>query len=125
MHRPHDLTREKDADGVYVRVGSTNRRADPELIAELRRFAPGEGFDKQPMPGLNTEGPLPGPEVVGDSATSRLPSGKGGGAGMTPREATRLKRAAANVAAEALVVLHDAEKLHFLPVEPQGRRRRS
>jgi predicted HTH transcriptional regulator len=40
---------------VYVRVGSTNRRADAELIEELRRFARGEGFDEQPMPGLDSE----------------------------------------------------------------------
>jgi predicted HTH transcriptional regulator len=53
--RPHFLTREGPAGGVYVRVGSTNRRADAELIEELRRFARGEGFDEQPMPGLDWE----------------------------------------------------------------------
>lgn len=53
--RPHHLTREGPAGGVYVRVGSTNRRADAELIEELRRFARGEGFDEQPMPGLDSE----------------------------------------------------------------------
>lgn len=53
--RPHYLTREGPTAGVYVRVGSTNRRADPELIEELRRFARGEGFDEQPMPGLDSE----------------------------------------------------------------------
>jgi ATP-dependent DNA helicase RecG len=53
--RPHHLTREGSAAGVYVRVGSTNRRADAELIEELRRFARGEGFDEQPMPGLDSE----------------------------------------------------------------------
>lgn len=53
--RPHYLTREGPVNGVYVRVGSTNRRADAELIAELRRFARGEGFDEQPMPGLDSE----------------------------------------------------------------------
>ncbi len=53
--RPHFLTREGPTGGVYVRVGSTNRRADPELIEELRRFARGEGFDEQPMPGLDSE----------------------------------------------------------------------
>jgi ATP-dependent DNA helicase RecG len=50
--RPHFLTRSGPTSGVYVRVGSTNRRADPELIEELRRFARGEGFDEQPIPGL-------------------------------------------------------------------------
>ena len=53
--RPHHLTREGSTRGVYVRVGSTNRRADAELIDELRRFARGEGFDEQPMPGLDSE----------------------------------------------------------------------
>lgn len=40
---------------MYVRVGSTNRRADAELIEELRRFSRGEGFDEQPLPGLGSE----------------------------------------------------------------------
>jgi len=38
-----------------VRVGSTNSRADAELIEELRRFSRGEGFDDQPLPGLGSE----------------------------------------------------------------------
>ena len=54
--RPHYLKREGLAGGVYVRVGSTNRRADPEMVEELRRFARGEAFDEQPMPGLDSEG---------------------------------------------------------------------
>lgn len=53
--RPHHLTREGPVNGVYVRVGSTNRRADAELIGELRRVARGEGFDEQPMPELDSE----------------------------------------------------------------------
>jgi hypothetical protein len=28
-----------------VRIGSTNRLADPELIEELRRYASGEAYD--------------------------------------------------------------------------------
>jgi ATP-dependent DNA helicase RecG len=40
---------------VYVRVGSTNRCVDAELIEELRRFSRGEGFDEQPLPGLASE----------------------------------------------------------------------
>jgi ATP-dependent DNA helicase RecG len=36
-------------------VGSTNRRADRELIEELRRFARGEAYDEQPMPHLSSE----------------------------------------------------------------------
>jgi predicted HTH transcriptional regulator len=41
--------------GVYVRVGSTNRRADRELVEELRRFARGAAFDEQPLPGFDSE----------------------------------------------------------------------
>lgn len=41
--------------GVYVRVGSTNRRADDELVAELRRTGLGKSFDEQAMPELDSE----------------------------------------------------------------------
>lgn len=53
--RPHYLTREGPDRGVYVRVGSTNRLADSELIDELRRYARGEAYDEQPVPELNSE----------------------------------------------------------------------
>lgn len=53
--RPHWLSREGPVDGVYVRVGSTNRRADAEMVEELRRYARGDGFDEQPMPELDSE----------------------------------------------------------------------
>jgi len=53
--RPHFLKREGQERGVYVRVGSSNRRADHELIEELGRFARGEAFDEQPMPELDPE----------------------------------------------------------------------
>ena len=53
--RPHYLKRQGLDGGVYVRVGSTNRRADRELTLELRRFARGEAFDEKPMPGLDSE----------------------------------------------------------------------
>ena len=54
-HAKYYLEREGLAGGVYVRVGSTNRRADRELVEELRRFARGESYDEQPMPGLDSE----------------------------------------------------------------------
>lgn len=54
-NRPHYLKREGPEGGVYVRVGSTNRRADRELINELRRSARGETYDEQPMPDLDSE----------------------------------------------------------------------
>ena len=53
-NRPHCLGADP-ATGTYVRVGSTNRNADPELIAEMRRFANGESFDERPMPSLDSE----------------------------------------------------------------------
>jgi ATP-dependent DNA helicase RecG len=49
------MKRDGPERGVYVRVGSTNRPADGELIEELRRFARGEAFDEQPMPDLDSE----------------------------------------------------------------------
>ena len=52
--RPHHLMREGVDKGTYVRVGSTNRRADAELVQELRRAARGESFDEQPLPELDS-----------------------------------------------------------------------
>ncbi len=53
--RPHYFKPEGAERGVYVRVGSTNRRADPEMVQELRRIVRGESFDEQPMPDLDSE----------------------------------------------------------------------
>jgi predicted HTH transcriptional regulator len=53
--RPYYLKAAGAEDGVFVRVGSTNRRADQEMIEELRRFARGESFDEQPMADLDSE----------------------------------------------------------------------
>lgn len=53
--RPHHLVRAGAHAGTYVRVGSTNRRADDALIAEMQRFARGEAFDERAMPGLDSE----------------------------------------------------------------------
>jgi len=53
--RPHYLKKDGLKAGVYVRVGSTNRRADQELIEELRRFSRSETYDEQAMPELNSE----------------------------------------------------------------------
>ncbi|SBW17992.1 hypothetical protein [Protofrankia symbiont of Coriaria ruscifolia] len=38
-----------------MRVVLTNRRADPELVKELRRYALGEACDEQLMPELSSE----------------------------------------------------------------------
>lgn len=52
--RPHYLG-DAPETGAYVRVGSTNRRADTDLVAEMRRFALGQSFDEQPVPELDPE----------------------------------------------------------------------
>ncbi len=53
--RPHYLKNAGLEAGVYVRVGSTNRRAGSELIDEMRRFTRGESFDEQAMPECDSE----------------------------------------------------------------------
>ncbi len=51
--RPHFIRSEGPETGVYVRLGSTNRQADRELIAELHRSVEGVSFDELPMPELS------------------------------------------------------------------------
>jgi len=53
--RPHWIKSEGPEQGVYVRLGSTNRKADRELIAELRRSVEGISFDEMPMPELSID----------------------------------------------------------------------
>ena len=53
--RPHFLRADGPETGVYVRLGSTNRQADRELIAELRRSVEGGSFDELPMPALSVD----------------------------------------------------------------------
>lgn len=53
--RPHYLRSEGPENGVYVRLGSTNRQADRELIGELRRSAEGVSFDEMPLPELSRD----------------------------------------------------------------------
>ena len=53
--RPHYLKRGGPDAGVYVRVGSTNRRADREMCEELKRFARAEAYDEQAVPDLDSE----------------------------------------------------------------------
>lgn len=52
--RPHFLRAEGPEQGVYVRLGSTNRQADRELISELRRSVTGGSFDELPMATLSS-----------------------------------------------------------------------
>ena len=53
--RPHHLRSEGPARGTYVRLGSTNRAADPALIAELSRRIGVAGFDEEALPDLDSE----------------------------------------------------------------------
>lgn len=57
--RPHYLKREGAESGTYVRVGSTNRRADADMLQELRRTARDVGTEG---PATMADGP-PLPEV--------------------------------------------------------------
>jgi len=48
--RPHYLVRLGPEEGVFIRVGSTNRRADQVQIEELRRLNRIGSFDEEPWP---------------------------------------------------------------------------
>ncbi|MFZ1474259.1 MAG: helix-turn-helix domain-containing protein, partial [Anaerolineae bacterium] len=52
---PFYLRAEGPQDGVYVRLGSTNRRADPGLLAELQRPPSGLSFDQLPCADLSAD----------------------------------------------------------------------
>lgn len=53
--RPHFLKAEGMETGVYVRLGSSNRQADTQLVAELQRGIAGISFDSIPMPHLGKD----------------------------------------------------------------------
>jgi predicted HTH transcriptional regulator len=53
--RPHYVQRLGPEDGVFVRVGSTNRRAEALQIEELKRWNRMDSFDEQALPGLKSE----------------------------------------------------------------------
>ncbi len=53
--RPHYFKAAGIDTGVYVRLGSTNRQADAQLIVELQRGVAGISFDALPMPNLVLE----------------------------------------------------------------------
>lgn len=54
-NRPYFLKSVGPEQGAFIRVGSTNRRADRAMVEELRRLARSETFDEQPMIELNSE----------------------------------------------------------------------
>lgn len=53
---PFYLKSQGPEEGVYVRLGSTNRVAGPELIAELKRSISNTSFDQLPCPGIDVNG---------------------------------------------------------------------
>ena len=53
--RPHYLKSGGPQAGIFIRVGSTNRRADQSFIDELRRLGRNDSFDETPMPELSSE----------------------------------------------------------------------
>ncbi len=53
--RPHYLKARGIPSGVYLRVGSTNRVADPAQVQELQRSVLGQTFDELPMSDLDSE----------------------------------------------------------------------
>ena len=53
--RPHFLKSVGMEQGTYIRLGSSNRQADAQLIAELQRGVAGVSFDALPMPGLTID----------------------------------------------------------------------
>jgi ATP-dependent DNA helicase RecG len=53
--RPHHLKADGPERGTYVRLGSTNRAADAELIAELERRVTSGSYDEQLIPELDSE----------------------------------------------------------------------
>ena len=53
--RPHYLKAKTKHKGTYVRLGSSNRLADVQLVEELERSAQNRSFDEMPLPHLNSE----------------------------------------------------------------------
>ena len=83
--RPHHITAEGPA-GVYVRVGSTNRRADEQLITEMGRFARRQSYDEEPLPDLDSEAidfRSVSALVVGESVGNAAACGFGGFFGVS------------------------------------------
>ncbi len=52
---PYYVRSEGPEAGVYIRLGSTNRRAGPEIIAEIQRLVRNVCFDESPCPETSSE----------------------------------------------------------------------
>lgn len=46
-NKPYFIRKDGPEQGTFIRVGSTNRRADPQILAELRRQARNISFDSE------------------------------------------------------------------------------
>lgn len=55
MVAPYYVASEGLERGVYVRLGSTNRRAEPEMVRQIQLLASHSSFDEQPWMGANSE----------------------------------------------------------------------
>jgi predicted HTH transcriptional regulator len=53
-NRPHHFKRLGPENGVFVRIGASNRKADAPLIRELARIVRNETFDEMPLPHLSS-----------------------------------------------------------------------
>lgn len=53
--RPHYLKAAGPGNAVFVRLGSSNRQADSQLVAELQRSVEGISYDEMPMPDLSQD----------------------------------------------------------------------
>lgn len=53
---PFYLKSKGETEGVYIRLGSTNRSAGPELLAELKRSIMKVSFDQLPCPDIDISG---------------------------------------------------------------------
>lgn len=53
--RPYFISSIGKDCGTYVRVGSTNRRADKGIIESLVRYSMGRSFDEEPVPEVSSE----------------------------------------------------------------------
>lgn len=52
---PHYVRTLGPEQGVFIRVGSTNRPADRAVLDEIRRMAANRSFDEEPLPDLDSE----------------------------------------------------------------------
>lgn len=52
---PYHVLSEGPQGGVYIRLGSSNRKAGPEMIAEIQRLARNVFFDEQPCTEISSE----------------------------------------------------------------------